>query len=196
MSMPLPLLRRAGMLCACIILSSCVSQANGNGEPLPDADDRPTPLHFGLYVTPDPAQNPIDPPERFTGFHAATDFEIVDDEEGEDIPVYAVCTGTIAFSGWSEGYGGLITQYCTIDNQDVTVIYGHLAVDSLMPEGTDVRAGQKIGILGAGRSSDTDGTRKHLHLGIAKGHGGEVRGYVQDEAELELFLDPQDVLEL
>lgn len=162
--------------------------------PLPDANKRPTPLHFGLYVTPE--QNPISPPERFIGFHAATDFEILPGEENAEVPVFAICAGTIHFSGFAEGYGGLVTEYCNLQNQDVTIIYGHLAVDSLVEKGALVSTGQQLGILGAGRSTDTDGNRKHLHLGIVKGHSGEVRGYVQEEKELELFIDPQKVLGL
>ena len=173
-----------------ILLAGCTSYAS----PLPKASSRPTPLHFGLYVTPDSTTNPIDPPERFTGYHAATDFEIYPKEENKDVEVYAVCAGHIQFSGFSEGYGGLVTQFCNLKGQDVTVIYGHLAVDSLIPSGTNVETGATLGILGAARSSDTDGSRKHLHLGIAKGHGSEVRGYVQTEEELDLFLDPQTVL--
>jgi hypothetical protein len=180
------------ILIGSIFLAGCTTYA----APLPNASSRPTPLHFGLYVTPDPAQNPIDPPERFTGYHVATDFEIFDGEEDEDIPVYAICGGKVAFSGFSEGYGGLVTEYCHLADQDVTVIYGHLALDSLVPSGTSVGTGQLLGVLGAARSSDTDGSRKHLHLGIAKGHGSEVRGYVQDPAELDLFLDPQEILSL
>lgn len=184
-----------GMVAASLI-AGCISQASGDGMPLPDADERPTPLHFGLYVTPDPAQNPIDPPERFTGFHAATDFEIFEGEEDQNVPVYAVCEGPVAYSGWSEGYGGLITQHCTLEGQDVTVLYGHLAVDSLVKKGTTARNGQMLGILGAARSADTDGTRKHLHLGILKGHVSDVRGYVQSEEELGAYLNPQEVLDL
>lgn len=172
-------------------LTGCASYA----VPMPDAWNRPTPLHFGLYVTPESENNPIDPPERFTGYHAATDFEIHPGEEDKEVPVYAICAGHIQFSGFSEGYGGLVTQFCTLKGQDVTVIYGHLAVDSLIPSGTDVETGATLGILGAARSTDTDGSRKHLHLGIAKGHGSEVRGYVQNESELDLFLDPQTVLD-
>jgi hypothetical protein len=174
-----------------LFLVGCSSYAS----PLPRASSRSTPLHFGRYVTPDPATNPIDPPERFTGYHAATDFEIRKGEENEDVEVYAICGGPIIFSGFSEGYGGLITQFCNLKEQDVTVIYGHLAVDSLVPSGTLVETGALLGILGAARSTDTDGSRKHLHLGIAKGHGSEVHGYVQNESELDLFLDPQEVLD-
>lgn len=176
-----------------LLLIGCM----GAGDtPLPRTDWRETPLHFGLHVTPDPATNPIDPPERFTGFHVATDFEIFAREKNEDIPVRAVCDGDIVFAGFSEGYGGLVTQWCTLDGEDVTVIYGHLAVDSLPEKGTAMKTGQSLGILGAARSTDTDGSRKHLHLGIAKGHSSEVRGYVQSEEELDLFIDPLTVLDI
>lgn len=130
------------------------------------------------------------------GFHAATDFEVWRRELKWDVPVYAICNGEIQFSGFSEGYGGLVTQYCTIDAEPVTIIYGHLAVDSLVASKTTVETGTQIGILGAARSSDTDGNRKHLHLGIRRGHVSDVRGYVQDEAELKDFIDPLSVLPL
>ncbi len=182
--------RAFSIIAGTIVLAGCTSYAS----PLPKASSRPTPLHFGLHVTPESEHNPIDPPERFTGYHAATDFEILRGEENDEIPVYAVCAGPIIFSGFSEGYGGLITQYCNLKSQDVTIIYGHLSVDSLVPSGTKAETGAMLGILGAAQSSDTDGSRKHLHLGIAKGHGSEVRGYVQDESELDLFLDPQEFL--
>lgn len=178
------------LLLGTLFLAGCTTYA----APLPNAYFRPTPLHFGMHVTPDPENNPIDPPERFEGYHAATDFEIFWGEANDEVPVYAICGGTIHYSGFAEGYGGLITEYCTMDGQDVTVIYGHLQLDSLVPSGTVVETGATLGILGAARSTDTDGNRKHLHLGIVKGHGGEVRGYVQDPKELELFLDPQEVL--
>lgn len=180
---------------AAILLTACAAAANGLAWPVPGAGSRDTPLHFGLYVTPDPATNPIDPPERFEGFHAATDYEVTKSELDKDIPVYAICAGEIHFSGFSEGYGGLVTEYCSIKGEPVTVIYGHLAVDSLVEKGAKVSTGQQLGILGANRSRDTDGNRKHLHLGIVKGHGSEVRGYVQSEAELDGFIDPQSLLE-
>jgi len=173
-----------------LILAGCSPYA----APLPHASSRPTPLHFGLYVTPDPTTNPIDPPERFTGYHAATDFEVSSREADEDVPVFAVCGGTIHFSGFAEGYGGLVTEYCNMKGQDVTIIYGHLAVDSLVAAGTIVETGATLGILGAAGSTNTDGNRKHLHLGIVKGRSGDVRGYVQEESDLNLFLDPEEVL--
>lgn len=177
------------LLFGVLALTSCMAT-----EPLPNASSRKTPLHFGLFVTPDPATNPISPPERFEGYHVATDFEVTKAEANEEIPVYAICGGIIHYSGFTEGYGGLVTQYCHLQAQDVTVIYGHLAVNSLVKTGLFVGTGETLGILGAAKSADTDGNRKHLHLGIAKGHGNEIRGYVQNESELDLFLDPEEVL--
>jgi hypothetical protein len=185
-------MRRIALLTLSTLLVGCSSV----DVPLPKADNRPTPLHFGLHVTPDPATNPIDPPERFTGYHAATDFEILKGEENKEVPVYAVCAGKLNFSGFSEGYGGLITQFCNLKGQDVTIIYGHLAVASLPENGIQVETGQLLGVLGAARSTDTDGSRKHLHLGILKGHVSAVAGYVQTEEELDAYLNPEEVLGL
>ncbi len=162
--------------------------------PLPYAYNRPTPLHFGLFVTPDPKQNPIDPPERFIGFHAATDFEIVSGEENADVPVYAICKGPVVYSGFAKGYGGLLVQQCTLRNEEVTVLYGHLALDALPAPGTALRPGQQLSILAASRSHDADGNRKHLHLGIHRGPQLDVRGYVQREQELQHYIDPQKIL--
>lgn len=180
------------LLFGLLVLAGCSRYA----APIPDASSRPTPLHFGMYVTPDPKTNPIDPPERFIGYHVATDFEVYPDEADTDIPVYAVCAGKIHYRGFAEGYGGLITEYCSMKGKDVTVIYGHLRLDSLVPANTLVGTGQTIAVLGAAKSHDTDGNRKHLHLGIAIGQGSEMRGYVENESEIKLFLDPQKVLSL
>jgi len=91
-----------------MLLTACTATKIHN--PLPNTENRATPLSFGMYVTPEPEKNPIDPPERFTGFHAALDFEVSEGELHGDVPVYAICAGTVLFSGFSEGYGGLIIQ--------------------------------------------------------------------------------------
>jgi len=180
------------LLFGILLLAGCVPRT----DPLPNASSRPTPLHFGMYVTPDPKTNPIDPPERFIGYHVATDFEVYPNEADKEIPVYAVCAGKIHYSGFATGYGGVITEYCNLKGQDVTVIYGHLALASLVPAGTVVGTGQTLASLGAAKSHDTDGNRKHLHFGIALEQANEMRGYVETEAEIKLFLDPQKVLKL
>lgn len=196
---PKKLLRRhsthlLAALVLCAALAGCSAEASSIAWPLPDADDRPTPLHFGLYVTPDPDQNPIDPPERFTGFHAAVDFEVDHSEAETSIPVFAICPGRVIFSGYAEGYGGLLVHRCVIKGQHVTVLYGHLLVDALPAVGTRLHTGQQVGMLAPARSHDSGENRKHLHLGIHKGKRLDFRGYVQTEEELNDYIDPLTVL--
>ncbi len=196
----------------CIVMSAC--ESTGASHPAPAASSsasqtssvqtdtsvkklfhRPTPLSFGTYVTPEHEHNPITPPERFTGFHVGTDFEVSAQELDADVPVYAVCPGKVLYSGFASGYGGLLIYSCTIENQDVTVINGHLAIDSLPNVGTSVESGDQIGILGAANSHDTDGNRKHLHFGIHKGTGMDTLGYVQTAAELDQYMDAAKVVD-
>ena len=174
-------------------LVACMAEP-GFSQPLDHAANRPTPLHFGLHVTPDPAENPIDPPERFTGYHVATDYEVSAAELDRPVTVYAICRGRIAYSGFAEGYGGVIVQRCALDGQPISVIYGHLSRNRLLDEGETPDSGEPIGYLADARSTDSDGNRKHLHLGIHKGRSMDMRGYVQTEAEIDQFVDPATVL--
>ncbi len=176
----------------CFALVSC--SAPGIHEPLPNAAHRAKPLSFGLHVTPDPETNPIDPPERFSGFHAAQDFEVSAGEVDGDVPAYAICSGKVIFSGIVEGYGGLLVHRCKIDGEHVTVLYGHLALKGMAKEGKSVRSGQTVGLLAPARSYESGMNRKHLHLGIHKGKNLDVRGYVQTEEELSTYIDPMTIL--
>ena len=164
--------------------------------PLPETQRRAIPLHFGLYVTPDSKENPIYPPERFTGFHAATDFEVSHEELLQDVPVFAMCEGDVMFSGRVEGYGGLLVQNCEIKGEEVTVLYGHVDPADLPKTGVTLSKGQSFAILGENRSPETDGNRKHLHLGIHRGPQLSVLGYVQKEEDLKSYMDPEEVLPL
>lgn len=166
----------------------------GIHDPLPNAANRATPLSFGLYVSPDADDNPIDPPERFSGYHAAEDFEVSAGELDGDVPVYAICSGRVIFSGYAEGYGGLLIHRCKIEGQDVTVLYGHLKIDGMPEENAMVQGGDTIGLLADARSYESGMNRKHLHLGIHKGKKLALRGYVQTEKELEDYVDPATVL--
>lgn len=172
----------------CVLLTAC--SASDLREPLPNASHRATPLSFGLHVTPDPETNPIDPPERFSGYHAALDFEVSAGEREGDVPVYAICSGKVVYSGFADGYGGLLVHRCKIKGEDVTVLYGHLSRVNLPKEGDTVRAGQTVALLADARSYDSDGNRKHLHLGIHKGRNLSLSGYVQTTEELENYIDP------
>lgn len=188
-------MRRLSLFTALILLSGCsVFGMSSISDPISRASWRDTPLSFGLYVTPDPETNPIDPPERFTGYHSGLDFEISSSEAEKEVPVFAACDGEVVYSGFAEGYGGLLVHRCVLDGKDVTVLYGHLKVDSLVKIGVTVKTGGQIGILGDARSQDTDGNRKHLHFAIHKGTDLSYLGYVQEEKDLEEYIDPESVL--
>lgn len=191
--MPMTPLRR---LLPLLFLAACAGTADPQplSFPIHRAAVRPTPLHFGMYVTPDPATNPITPPERFTGYHVATDYEVTAEERNADVPVYAVCSGEVARSSHVEGYGGLLVQRCTISGQEVTVLYGHVLLASLPENGTMLTAGDRLGILAPANSYENGWNRKHLHLAIHRGTQIDVRGYVQREADVQNYLDPQEVL--
>lgn len=178
------------------VLAGCSASASESALswPLERAAFRATPLSFGLYVTPDPEQNPIDPPERFTGYHVGTDFEITPGEQDSDVPVFAMCTGEVMYSGFAEGYGGLISQRCVIDEEPVVILYGHLLLSSLPELKTTVVAGSKIALLAPAKSHDSDDNRKHLHLGIHKGTEPAFLGYVQSQAELGDYMNARKVL--
>lgn len=167
---------------------------SGWHDPLVRMPERELKLTFGLYVTPDPDQNPIDPPERFIGYHTALDIEVLPDEDQAEVMVYAVCDGPIIFSSIVDGYGGTLVQACDYLDQPVTVLYGHLDPASLAAKSsTSVSAGDQIAQLGEGNTSETSFNRKHLHLGIHKGSELVLKGYVQSVSELENYLDPKNI---
>lgn len=173
-----------------VLLAACSPALH---EPMERSSERATPLHFGLYVTPNPDNNPIDPPERFTGYHVGTDYEVGADELEKDVPVFAVCSGRVVSSGFAEGYGGVVVERCTI-KEPVTVIYGHLDPADLPEAQSYLVAGDIIGFLAPARSAASDGNRKHLHLGIHRGSDIDFRGYVQEALELSEYLDAEEVL--
>ncbi len=156
--------------------------------PLANAKSRITKKTFGLFISP---QNSPVSPEKFTGYHTGTDFEIFSVEESKDIGVYALCDGKLVLKKYATGYGGVAVQECVLDNQEVTVVYGHLKLASITSvEGAILKRGDMLGILGQGYSTETDGERKHLHLGIHKGTTINILGYVQKSSELSSWLDP------
>jgi hypothetical protein len=58
--------------------------------PISSAAKRITKKPFGLKVS--PTDSPVKP-ERFSGYHTGTDFEILPGEENKDVPIYAICNG-------------------------------------------------------------------------------------------------------
>jgi hypothetical protein len=157
-------------------------------SPLDRETERVTKKPFGAYVSP---QNSPVQPERFQGYHTGTDFETFPAEQDSDVSVRAICSGDIALKEYASGYGGILVQNCTLDNQPVTVIYGHLKLASITKnKGDALNAGDTIGILGRGYSTDTNGERKHLHLGVHKGPSINILGYVQSKSQLSNWIDP------
>jgi murein DD-endopeptidase MepM/ murein hydrolase activator NlpD len=161
--------------------------------PISDAQNRITKKPFGIKVS--PSNSPVQP-ERFAGYHTGADFETTPAEANQEILVHAICAGKIIQAGWVSGYGNVIVVSCNLDKHPITVVYGHLsfAGSVAVKNGATVSAGQSIAALGAGYSHDTDGERKHLHLGIHKGAGVELRGYVSSSAELSAWINAQDYI--
>lgn len=161
---------------------------NGFFSPLGRVSERVTKKPFGILV--DPANSPVRP-ERFRGYHTGTDFEILPGEEQSEVPVKAVCDGRIDFKRMASGYGGLLVQICQLDGQSVSIVYGHLELESIRSRnGANVKHGDIIGVLGSGGSVETDGERKHLHLAFFRGRPADLRGYVPEQSQLEDWADP------
>ncbi len=156
--------------------------------PMADAHARVTKKTFGLAVSPETSPVPND---RFTGYHVGVDFEVSEEEQGVDVPVWAVCDGPLLRKGFARGYGGYALQACEIDGEPATIVYGHLDEKSITHaiSNTLVR-GETVGLLGEGHSPETDGVRKHLHLGIHRGTDIDIRGYVRTADEINAWLDP------
>jgi hypothetical protein len=160
--------------------------------PLHDAHLRVTKKSFGQYITPE--NSPVSD-ERFTGYHTGVDFEIFPEEEESNIVISALCSGPIVLREWISGYGGVVVQRCTHEEiGDVTILYGHLDIDSVDHTVDEmIYIEDLIGILGDGYSDQTDGERKHLHLGVHKGTDIEVKGYVRTIFERTQWVDPLEL---
>lgn len=156
--------------------------------PLENASERVTLKPFGIFVT--PQDSPLEQ-ERFSGYHTGTDFEILEGEKERGVPVKTVCSGELVQKRTASGYGGVVVQRCEIEGEPVTIIYGHLDIKSVEAEkGESLKTGERLGILGEGKSPETDGERKHLHLGLRQGEEVNIKGYVNSQEDLSDWLDP------
>jgi hypothetical protein len=157
-------------------------------SPLDKAKERVTKKPFGIFITP---QNSPVSPEKFSGYHTGVDFEIFPQELNLDVLVKAIWKVKIILIKYATGYGGVLVQSCQLDSISITVIYGHLKLDSIIKlTGDNLEAGENLGILGANNSVETNGERKHLHLGIHKDSAINILGYVQNKGELDNWIDP------
>jgi len=154
---------------------------------------RVTKKPFGLYVS--PSNSPVSP-ERFTGYHLGTDFELFEGENPHDMEVKALCKGKLLVKRMSEGYGGVAVQSCVYKEKPITVLYGHLKIDSISAKPGDMLSkGEFIGVLGEGGTDETDGERSHLHLSVRMGDRADLRGYFEEESGLTKWYDPMEVLD-
>lgn len=155
--------------------------------PLEQARGRVLKKPFGIKIT--PQTSPVQP-EKFSGYHVGVDYEIFAGEENIDVAVNAVCSGKLLQKRTVSGYGGAIIQSCNLNGQDATVLYGHIKLASVSKViGDNISQGEQLAILGKGFSTETDNERKHLHLGIHKGSTISVLGYVQNQQDLNNWLN-------
>jgi murein DD-endopeptidase MepM/ murein hydrolase activator NlpD len=160
--------------------------------PISRYSERITKKPFGIKIT--PATSPVQP-EKFSGYHTGTDFEIFPEELNADVQIFAICDGPLVVKKFATGYGGVAVQACTINNSDITVVYGHLKLTSIQAQIGDIlNKNDKLGLLGNAYSGETDGERKHLHLGIHKGKGINILGYVQSQKELDGWMNFEDLI--
>lgn len=160
--------------------------------PLSQARERVTKKPFGIKT--DPKTSPVQP-EKFSGYHAGTDYEILPGEDNADVAVHAICDGKLLQKRTATGYGGIIVQSCNLNSQEVTVVYGHIKLASVSKNiGESILQAEQLAILGKGYSAETDNERKHLHIGIHKGNTVNILGYVQSENELGNWLDFEELI--
>lgn len=155
-------------------------------KPLQNVQERTIKKPFGMYII--PKTSPIQP-EKFTGYHTGTDFEIFDDELSKEVPVFAICDGKISEKKIVSGYGGVIIQECEIENSTVTVLYGHILYDTNISSQDFISAGIQIGVLADDKSEYSGSERKHLHIGIHRGKEIDYRGYVKNQVDLLEWFD-------
>lgn len=156
------------------------TEESGIVLPMNDYASLRTYKSFGEYID-----------DRFTGYHVADDIEVKD--TGEEIPVYAIASGTVTYAGHSNGYGGLIIVAHDIDGETISAIYGHVDMSSASVDvGDAVEAGALLANLGDHESEETDGARKHLHFGLYEGSQVKFPGYVGTAQETFDWINPHD----
>jgi len=169
-------------------VSSTPIEINKNIEPISGALARVTKKPFGIKIS--PSDSPVDP-EKFSGYHTGVDFETTEAEQNMAVPIYTICAGKLLVKKQATGYGGVVVQACEINKQAVTVVYGHLQLASVTGKiNQELKAGERLGLLGQGYSPETDGERKHLHLSVHVGTQIILLGYVSEQAQLSSWLDP------
>lgn len=167
--------------------------SNNTFYPIKEYSKRLTYREFGKSLNGSEKPNPCGNP--FAGFHTGDDLETTPGETDVDVPIYAIFDGMVKQKTVVNGYGGLLVLEHNFGDEIYTSYYGHIDLNkSLINQDTAVKAGQKIGSLAKECSNESGGERKHLHFAIHKGDAVDVRGYVPFQANLEEWINPQELL--
>jgi len=163
--------------------------------PMTNFSSRTTTNLFGAYFAPGGATNPdmaVCPNATYyTGYHTAVDLETAATEVNQNVPVFAIATGTVKQVSEVSGYGGLIVVGYNLGGADYTAYYGHLDLSTAkVKNGEAVTVGETLASLGAACSSSNGVVRKHLHFGLHNGAALVVSGYVASKSELSSWTDP------
>ncbi len=135
--------------------------------------------------------------DRFYGYHAGEDVEVLPEFEGSDVEVRAAAEGYIVYKNWVGGYGGVVIIEHEISGEIYRSLYGHLDLDSVTQDvGEPLQKGEVFALLGDPYSTQTDGERQHLHFSVWKGEAVQLAGYVGKSSELAKWLNPQDFYKL
>jgi murein DD-endopeptidase MepM/ murein hydrolase activator NlpD len=125
------------------------------------------------------------------GYHTAADAEVTQEEINQDVPVYAIADGVVREAKEVSGYGSVIIIQFNVAGNDYAALYGHINIATFtVSVGDSVTKGQKLALLGSQCSAENGNVRKHLHFGVHKGSGIDIRGYVPDTTTLSKWLDP------
>lgn len=161
--------------------------------PLTNWFERITKKPFGILIVPE--TSPVQP-EKFSGYHTGTDFEVIENEIESEVEVLAICDGEVVESKYVSGYGGVLIQSCEIYDKKILVLYGHidLSIPKSRTSSKNIKKGEIVSILADDQSYSSGGERKHLHLGIIRGTTINYKGYVESESSLSNWLDFQKVI--
>ena len=77
-------------------------------------------------------------------------------------PIPSAADGVVVYNGYMSGYGNTIVVEHTVNGETVHTLYAHMNEESPLPVGTEVSAGQEVGVVG----NTGVGTGPHLHFEV------------------------------
>ena len=161
------------------------------GIPLINWKNRITKKPFGMLIRPE--TSPVQP-EKFSGYHTGTDFEVFENELESEVLVRAICDGEVVESRYVSGYGGVTVQECSYKEVTVFVLYGHINISNVKSSVGTLKKDEVIAVLSDDKSYFSGGERKHLHLGIIDQKNVNFKGYVGSKSELTGWIDYEEFI--